>query len=196
MSKKLIFALIILFATISVYIFVKVTIVKKDRSFSTSIGKPLPTPISQTALSLLPNPLVITSGQASSVNVVVDNTTSITLAQIEIAYDPHMLFNVNIIPGDYFKDPVEVLKNIDTKNGRISYALKGDSGNPEAKTIAVVNFTSLTLSLQKETKLSFLPKTYLKSSKKDIALKDTKPSVIILKPSFYSKPATPTATLQ
>jgi len=131
---------------------------------------PTKAPVAFTTLSLQP----ISSSSAKQINVTIDtHQNTVTGVQLEIAYDPTVLTNVAIIPGDFFPQSFELIKNIDTTNGRISYALaipptgKAKMGQG---TIAIISYSILPNPLAgstgspqagsgSTTTLSFLPKT-------------------------------------
>ncbi len=120
--------------------------------------------VSFTTLSLLPNPLTISSSSAS-VDVSIDTKTNkVTAVQLEISYDPKQLTNVNIAApksGGFFDNPIVLLKKIDEKKGLISFALaispsqaaKQGTGN-----VATITFTSLITPVG-QTEIKVLPET-------------------------------------
>ena len=48
---------------------------------------------------------------------------NVTAVQLELAFDPSILTDVNMNPSSFFEDPAVLLNRIDSKQGRISYAL-------------------------------------------------------------------------
>lgn len=203
MPKTLISTLILLAIALSVFISVALHVSSRDnKSDEISGNHPTPIPYLATSLSLLPNPLVITSGESASVDVTINPDTQPTLVQLEIGYDPNVLFDISILPGNYFADPAVVLEKYDTKNGRISYAVRcqpaadlDHCANSNESSVVTVNFSSLHFGSQKETKLLFLPKTSLKRNNENITLHDAKDATIILKPSFFAPIATPSGAI-
>jgi hypothetical protein len=86
----------------------------------------------------------------------------VTGVQLELSYDPKALTNVDVLPGTFFKDPVVLLKNIDDKNGRISYAIAIKMGQQSVSgsgTIAQIQFSPLPGSNLTTTSINFLPKS-------------------------------------
>ena len=74
------------------------------------------------------NPLEVMDATASaktySANIDVDSSSDkLTAVQIELKYDPQVLTQVDITPGNFFQNPVVLLKRIDGVNGTVSYAL-------------------------------------------------------------------------
>lgn len=131
---------------------------------------PTPTPISfaRTTLSLSEVLTSTISAQLSS-NVEIDSLNLVTAVQIELSYNPQDLTNVDIKAGDFFsgsaslgKNPAILLKNVDEKNGRVSYALginPGENGVAGKGTVAVLTFRKNAASSSTTTTISFLPKT-------------------------------------
>ncbi len=163
MSKKTI-ALIIALFTITVILIV-LAIFPVTQKTSVSIT-PIPTIASQaqTVLAFAP-PVASTSAIASgsatySMDVsILTGRNKVNAVQLELAYDPKALVNVDIKPGDFFTSPVVLLKNIDVVQGRISYALAisaGANGKQGTGTIATLSFNALS---KAPTVIMFLPKT-------------------------------------
>ncbi len=122
---------------------------------------PTPTPNAQTALSFSPNPLIIAS-PSGTLNLSIDTgANNVNAVQLELSYDPTNLPIVNILPGTFFENPITLLKNIDAKNGKITFVLatpptgKAQSGKG---TVATITFTTQIPSGQKTT-FTFTPKT-------------------------------------
>ncbi len=124
-----------------------------------------PTPAPHTTLSLSPNPLPIAS-QSATIAVAV-NTASDTIAgvQIELSFDPTAIKNISITPGSFFPKSVEVLKTIDYKNGRVSYALGLPAAGMPVNGNGVVAWIKIQTNLApgQQTELQFLPKSVVAS---------------------------------
>lgn len=118
-------------------------------------------PISMAHSTLLvTQPVASTSGTLSSAILIRTNTNTASAVQIELAYDPQSISIVDIKPGTFFKNPVELLKKIDSDNGRISYALGaplGDKGVDGSGVVATLTFTKIKTS--GIISINFLPKT-------------------------------------
>lgn len=149
-----------------------------EKSGQTSIAPPLltpepsPTPATQTALALSPNPLIIASTSGSLELTIDTGANNVTAVQIELTYDPNALGSVDIIPGTFFDDPITLLKNVDTKNGKISYVL-ATSPTGRAKTgkgtVAAIVFTA-TIASGAKTQISFSPKTLVTAEKVQVSV--------------------------
>lgn len=114
------------------------------------------------SLTALPVPIANTSPKQYSVEVNIDSGENLVSGvQLEFSYDPKLLANVDISEGPFLKGPVELLKNIDAKNGRISYALgipMGQTGITGKGVVAKITFTEISGS-SKTASINFLPKT-------------------------------------
>lgn len=128
---------------------------------STTTPIPTPTPSAETSLSFSPNPIIIAS-PSGMINLSIDTgTNKVNAIQLELSYDPKTLPIVDIFPGSFLESATPLLKNIDTKNGKLTYVLtipptgKAQSGKG---TIATLAFTTRMPSGQKTT-ITFMPKT-------------------------------------
>ncbi len=120
----------------------------------------IPVSIGKTTLSLSP-PQTATNSAVSNVNVnIKTEDNKVTAVQLELSYDQTALGNMDVIPGTFFKNPVELFKKVDATNGRISYALGiplGGKGISGQGTVAVLSFNNLKTS--GKTTIQFLPKS-------------------------------------
>lgn len=127
---------------------------------------PSPTPMSpnaKTMLSIDSAPATLSSALSQhTVEVVLDTTNPVNGVQLELSYDPAMLTNVKIAPGTYFTQPNELINNINTTDGRISYALVEQlsvHGHNGKGPVALISFDVKQGATISSTMLSFLPKT-------------------------------------
>lgn len=163
MSKRTLALIIILVVITGVLVALAVTPEKKT---VTPAIVPTPTSAAQTALAFSPNPLTTASASAT-VDVVVDTQTNpVTAVQLELSYDPKVITSIDVKPGSFFTNPAELLKTIDTKEGKISYALgilPSDNPQKGQGVAATISFrTNLTVGQQ--TQIAFLPKTLVTAS--------------------------------
>ncbi len=105
-----------------------------------------------------------TNSLSKSVSVTVTTgTNKIEGVQFEISYDPTILTNVTVTPGTFFTNPIILLNSVDTKNGKINYALGIQPTATDALsgggTVAKISYTMLPTSTASLTHLTFLPKT-------------------------------------
>lgn len=124
--------------------------------------KPSTAAVAQTALSMSPNSVTVAQGATGSVTINVDTgDNAITAVQLEISFDPKALGNVTVTAGSYFQNSFELLKSIDNKTGKISYAL-GLPPTAIAKkgvgAVATITFTSF-LSAGQSTQFVFSEKS-------------------------------------
>lgn len=196
MSKKLIFTLIILFLALCALGYV-IFFYTTDNPVSVrpSLKKVIFNQPADGLLSMIPQFQIATSSATASVDVILQTQSRPTVIQLEIAYEPASLYNMSIMPGDYFVAPDIPLEKIDYKNGRISFALSGQSINPGSKTVARINFTPLNYGVTKQTELKFFPKTSVKEGSRLIELKNTTGATITIHPSFTIPFATPSSSI-
>ena len=86
----------------------------------------------------------------------------VTAAQLEVAYDPKILTNVDIKVGTFFTTPTILLKKVDAVNGRLVYVLGiGLGGTPATGkgTVATINFSTVLGTASAQTPINFEPKT-------------------------------------
>lgn len=125
------------------------------------VTKPSPTPVAQTTLALMPNPLIISS-PSGSLDVTIDTgNNNVTAVQLELSYDPKILSNVSIANpavNGFFDSPTELLKKIDVKKGTISYAIALDPTKPAQRGSGIVATLKFRAALG-TTQVTFLPQT-------------------------------------
>ncbi len=193
MSKKTIALIIALFTTTVILIILAVFPVTQKTSISIT---PTPTVESEaeTVLTLTPavaSTSAVASGSANySMNVnILTGKNKVNAVQLELSYDSEALVNVDIKPGDFFTNPIVLLKNIDTETGRISYALAaplGGDGKTGSGTVATLVFTPLG---KNETTVKFLPKTQVAADGiQTSVLKSTVDTTILTAPSATITP--------
>src|ERR1035437_2835774 len=103
MSKSTIILLIIFFLVIGIFFVFKKTYVIKPTLPSNPLLQTTPTPESESNLTLVPGSLIINNGSQSAVEVVLDQKGyPSTLIQLEIVYDPNILTNFRIVPGNFY----------------------------------------------------------------------------------------------
>lgn len=138
----------------------------KNQKNKTVSLKPSPT-ITQrfTLLSFSPNPVIVSQKQTASpsaVDIVINtNQQKISGVQLEISYDPKKLTNVSITPSTFFPDPIVLIKEINNKEGVITFALSiQPTGIQRAGkgVVAQMKFNH-TLTTGEKTQITFLPKT-------------------------------------
>ncbi len=144
--------------------------------------------------------IVNTPSATQSVDIVLDTAgKGVFGAQVELQYDPALLFNVSIkqpAQNALFGNNTSVLINeVNSSQGRISYAIALNPNEDEKigrGTIATLTFTPNRNSTTPSTTVSFLPKSAVTTiAGSGSVLKNSTPLTVIL-----STPISPTPTLQ
>lgn len=189
MSKKTIALIGILILITAVLLFIAFKPKTSSPNGVTTIAPtqataPIPKKVGSTTLSLMPNPLQMTTSSASLDAVINAGTDKITAVQLEIAYDPKSLTVVSITPGSFFSNPFVLLNSIDNNNGRISYALGinvSDSSKAGTGVVATIVFKANNTATVSETDVTFLPKSLVTAEKvSDSVLINSQGAKIIL----------------
>lgn len=123
----------------------------------------VPTSVAHSVLTLSPNPVIVAPGQQGSVNVNIDTAdNNVTAVQLEIAYDPNVVSNVQVAPGPLFSNPVVLINKNSVQNGRMTYAF-GIAPNQQTVqgtgVVAMVTFTAKSSAVGKQSQLALLPTT-------------------------------------
>lgn len=127
---------------------------------TTPVAEVTPNPV-QTTLTISSTPVPQATPSSYTTDVVINTgQNKITQVQLELSYDPNVLTKVNIESGPFFVNPEILLKNIDQKNGRITFALSPADGLAALGQgiVAKISFSSFTKNTT-PTKIDFLPKT-------------------------------------
>jgi hypothetical protein len=98
-------------------------------------------------LSISPQPIVVSPGQKGTATVTIDTSDNeVTAVQLEIAYDPNFITNVQVAPSELFANPVVLIDKNSIKEGRYTYAF-GIMPNQQpitgVGTAATITFTAL-----------------------------------------------------
>lgn len=151
-------------------------ITQKDSVTSLFRPNPSPTTLPLLSLSFYPLSPTITPSQTTNVPIVIDWPQSLAspqLIQLEIGYAPAALLDVVVTPGNFFINPTILLNTVNTKRGRISYAITGSSDTSTSQSfnnqIAIISFTPNPAFSGKATTITFLGKTMIKG-KTDITI--------------------------
>lgn len=159
--------------------------------------KATPTPLSESIISLSPNPLTVFPGKTATTDVMLEvSGDTPSLVQFELAYDPSSITDIEIIPGDFFTNPTVLLNIVNPRTGRISYALEKNIEQTvfnQSGTIAKINFTPL--STKKVTTLTFLPKTTIRANGEKNTLKVGYGTRILINPLITVPQSTASAEI-
>lgn len=125
-------------------------------------SQPSPMVPAHTLLSLSPASVNVASGQQGKIDVSIDTSdNAITAVQLELAYDPKVVSNVQVVSGSMFKNPVVLINKNDATVGKFTYAF-GILPNHETVqgvgTVATITFTAKGAS-GKEAVITLLPES-------------------------------------
>lgn len=187
MSKKL-FLLLILFFFLVGGLIITLNYAKHIKKSTTpqtqaQINPTINLSTTSSSLSLLPQQLLVAPGNSTSLTVYFNHSgASPSLVQFELAYDPSLLTNVNVIPGDFFEHSRVLLQTIDEHTGRISYAIESSDQNSKKTegSVAIVTFTPQYGVLYNRTSLTFLPKTFVRTTGETNTLKTVNGATVII----------------
>lgn len=198
MSKKFLFLLTIFIVVSITFVVIKLTYPQNTSSQYFSLFNATPTPVSESTLSLAPNPLQVFAGQAATADVMLEvSGQPPSIVQFEIAYDPSTITNVEVVPGDFFTNPTVLLNIVNLRTGRISYALEP---NPEQTVFnqlgAVAKINFIPLANRKSTSLTFLPKTTIRATGEQNTLKVGYGTSVIISPLQTSYGSSSANTVQ
>jgi len=153
--------ILILVASVTWLLIIAVNPNRTSEPVATATPSPAQTTLSMRRVEPSSNEVTLAPRSFSEVEVKIDTGTNrVTGVQLELAYDPEILTNVDITPGTFFENPVTLIKDINTEDGRISFALAvspAQGGIYGAGTVAVLTFR--TASDSGQTRIEFLPKT-------------------------------------
>lgn len=166
MSKSLIFLLMLLLLLVSIFLYLRKQFTNEGTSVRSGTLATITTAYIQSTLSLLPATLTVTAGKPAALQVVLNSKKQPAIVQLEISYDPNIIGNIQITPGDYFSNPTIVLETISEDTGRISLAIKPGISYARlqrSETIASISFIPR-IEFQIPTTISFLPKTTIRTN--------------------------------
>ena len=166
MAKKT-FLLILVLALITIGLLWFALLPKKQAPSQTAIPTPTPDPV-QTVLTISSSisPLATPSSYKTDI-VISTGQDKVTAVQLELAYDPKVLTNVDITPNGFFTDPIIKIKKIDPEVGRITFVLgvsaSDENGVLGQGILATISFSLLKGQKAQTTTIDFLPKTEVKT---------------------------------
>lgn len=145
MSKKTLSLIISLVIICAALLYVALSSDYKKAPIKTQTSA---TPVPSAMPNLASLSIVQNTTNQQTLDVVINaKTKEISAVQLEMQFNPQQLRVNNVQPGSFFKDPVIFLNTVDSKNGRISFALgMQPNGTPAPKgkgTVATLNFTPL-----------------------------------------------------
>jgi hypothetical protein len=162
--------------------------------------KPAEIAYAKTTITLSSTPTATEEGTYVLDAAIASNENKITGVQLEISYDPKVVSAVDVLPGNYIKEPVELLKNIDEKNGRISYAIAikmGQKAVAGSGVIARLEFKPVEGTTVTSTSINFLPKSKVSGEgEAKSVLKSAIGSIIDLTKLTTIEETSPSATVE
>ncbi|MBI2031963.1 MAG: hypothetical protein HYT08_05095 [Candidatus Levybacteria bacterium] len=200
MSRRTIILIIALVGITGILLAIALT---QKKGPGPSVTKPSPqvqVPYAHTSLEISSNPVSQATSSGSStysldVNINTE-TDKVTAVQLELSFDPKAISNVDVKPGTFFKNPAQLIKRVNAKDGTISYALginPGENGIQGSGVVAEISYREIGQS-GTYTQINFLPKTLVSAEGTDKSvLKKSIGSLIMLggaSPANSTKPAT------
>lgn len=118
----------------------------------------------QTSISFgeLSTALSTTSARVYSLPINISTVNNkVTVAQVELSYDPKILTNVSINAGTFFANPFILINQVSEKDGRVSYSIginPQDAAKQGNGLLATLTFQTIKPTLQ-STNIVLLPKS-------------------------------------
>lgn len=130
------------------------------QNITTQAQIPTPTPVAMTTLSFAPNPITVAPGGQGTVSVNINTSLNkVTAVQLEIAYDPNIISNVQVTTGPLFQNAVVLINRNNTQTGRLTYAFGITPNHPTVEgvgSVATITFTANNVP-GKQAQLALLP---------------------------------------
>ncbi|MBF8249517.1 MAG: Cohesin protein [Candidatus Levybacteria bacterium] len=198
MSKRTLFLIFALFLiTLALLL---VALYQPQTPKTAQIVTPTKEPVAQTILSF-GIPVIATSSSAVTLDYflpinISTGKNNVTAVQLELQYDPLILTDVAVAPGPFFPTPEVLLNQIDTKTGRISYAIGvglTGSGVVGKGIVANLTFSVKAASAPEKTAILFLPKTLVTAEEVSESVRKPTANGIF---TVGEKPSTPSAASQ
>lgn len=153
------FLLILVLALITVGLVALAVMPKQPKEEPKPQAQITPNPV-QTILTISSTPTPQATMSAYTTDVVINTgQNKVTSVQLELSFDPAVLTKVDIEPGSFFINPKVVLKNIDEKAGRITFALSSSDSQSALGQGILAKISFKTLKKGVSTAIDFLPKT-------------------------------------
>lgn len=103
--------------------------------------------VKNSMLDLAPNPIAVAPGQDGAVDVNLDaSNNAVTAVQLEIAYDPNFISNIQVVPAGLFINPVVLINKNNIGEGRYTFAFGIAPNNDPIQTngtVATIKFRAL-----------------------------------------------------
>jgi hypothetical protein len=125
-------------------------------------------PQAATEMMLTPDIVQLAGSSNGSIDVTIDShVNEITAVQIELQYDPKALTNVKIESGDFLKQSIQLINDVNATAGRITYAIGITPAQRPVRgagIVAKITFTKLPRTTAQQTEIKLLPTSLVTSS--------------------------------
>jgi hypothetical protein len=109
-------------------------------------------------LAISPNPVTVQPGQEGTAEVTIDTAdNNVTAVQLEIAYDPTIIGNIQLKPGSLFENSVVLINKNNAQTGRFTYAFGITPNHSTVKGIGTVATITFIGKKAGQSQLSLLP---------------------------------------
>lgn len=93
-------------------------------------------------LTLTPQDISLSAGKGTSAYVTIDTKgEKVTVAELQFSFDPKVIHIEDISPGDFFKEPVVLQKEIQNGGGKAVFVIGGREGVSGSGKIVQVKIT-------------------------------------------------------
>jgi hypothetical protein len=132
-------------------------------------------PSARTEITFTSSYLDIPSDTPAELLVLIDShENKVSNVQLEMKYNPNILTIISVRPVDFFPNPTILINDVDTKRGRIDFALSLPENQPEIRgkgKLAVISFLKTAqASISGQTSIEFLPKTTVRGRNDNASL--------------------------
>lgn len=163
MPKRTITLILALILIAGGLVFLALSTTQPKQSLPTS-NIPTQVPFAHTTLTLSPNPAVSTATANTPIAVMIDSHgDKVSAVQLELSFNPQELTIVDVVSAtadspSFFSKATQLLKIIDQRNGKLTYALAlspAEQAKAGSGTVAII--TARIAQGVKQTKLNLLP---------------------------------------
>lgn len=195
MSKKTIGLIVGLLATTAVLLLIALSARQTPQPNQPDSQQPSPTvSVAQTVLSLSPNPASVAANGAGTIDVMINTgENQVSGVQLEISYDPAIISNLTVTPGDFLQNAVNPDANSNNPPGRYTFfygTLSGGSnGTGRVATIRYTKARGVPATVT-ETEIQLLPQTIVTMpGQYNSVLKEATGATVLLTPQTQTQTA-------
>lgn len=191
MPKRTLTLIIALVLVAAGLVFLALSTLQPQQPLTNGSLSPTPIPYAHTMLTMLPNPVISAANTNTQIAVMINsNGDKVSAAQLELAFDPTTLTVIDIVPATtdpFFSRTTQLLKVIDQRNGKASYAITpGASEKAKAGSGTLAVITVRLSPTARTATLNFLPSTLVTAT-------GVNPSVLVKATGTTITLGTPTA---